>query len=153
MFVSCPWALLVFFVCVAGKMAQKEPKMKYKYIYAIDIHPPIVKHILQMYYEIYIHPPYAQRAPRQPPTDIYPLNVGSIYPIQNVHSPTPIPNYTYCTLFMGTAFFIFVCLCICIFVFVFVPPRSRDTNVALQEVMAECPSLTTLFLPLPMVCG
>ena len=92
MFVSCPWALLVFFVCVAGKMAQKEPKMKYKYIYAIDIHPPIVKHILQMYYEIYIHPPCAQRAPRQPPTDIYPLIVGSMYPIQNVKMYIPPPN-------------------------------------------------------------
>ena len=33
------------------------------------------------------------------------------------------------------------------------PPRSRGTNVAVQEVMADCPSLTTLFLPLPMLCG
>ena len=74
-------------------MAQKEPKMKYKYIYAIDIHPPIVKHILQMYYEIYIHPPCAQRAPRQPPTDIYPLIVGSMYPIQNVKMYIPQPQY------------------------------------------------------------
>ena len=95
-------------------MAPKEPKMKYKYIYAIDIHPPIVKHILQMYYEIYIHPPCAQRAPRQPPTDIYPLIVGSMYPIQNVKMYIPPPQYqsihiTHCS--WEQPYLIFVIFC------------------------------------------
>ena len=72
-----------------------------------------------MYYKIYIHPTCARRAPRQPPTDIYLLIVGSIYPIQNVKMYIPPPQYhsihvAHCSWEQQSLY-----LCICVFVFLY----------------------------------